>query len=71
MEFPFAVGHRWEPSASAEGAGLQSSGEASKKSRGFSHGRLEGPALKRKTKHPPKFRRAEALLPRINAGAPT
>ena len=41
---------RWEPSASAEGAGLQSSEKASRKHRGFSHGRFEGPALKRETK---------------------
>src|SRR5579862_2040965 len=62
---------RWEPSASAEGAGLQSSEEASRKNRGFSHGHFEGPALKRERDFPPKFRSAQALLPRMNAGAPT
>src|SRR5579864_3563467 len=41
------------------------------KNRGFSHGHFEGPALKRERNFPPKFRSAQALLPRMNAGAPT
>ena len=60
---------RWEPSASAEGAGLQSSEKASRKHRGFSHGRFEGPALKRETKFLPKLRSAEALLPHQCGGS--
>ena len=40
---------RWEPSASAEGAGLQSSGTSMERNRGFSHGHSKPSAEARDT----------------------
>jgi hypothetical protein len=75
-----AMVSRWEPPALAGGAGLQSSEKTGAMQVGFSPGILRsayasasrrGPALKRIIEVGAFFRNAEALLPRMNAGAPT
>ena len=50
---------------------LQSSGRSPEKNHGFSHRHFDGPALKRETKSGSSLWSAEALLPRMNARAPT